>query len=487
MAKEIRFWQDKIFFEDGWFGYYDGNGNYSVISKECARKMVSDYNAYQASQDVERGGMETHRAFTGRGFELVDGRYVYACTEVDRMPDAPVREIGEILEIPKKVGNYPMNRIHQCAFQGETQIKKVILHEGIDHIGQKAFADCVNLWAVQGLSEKITVMADAFANTRLFSGEHAEYLKNVLLKVNTENQGRFVVKKGTTSIAEKAFMDCKQIKEIDLPESVEYIENFAFQDCEALEKIQMPRKLLRLGAGAFAGCKNLKSIIVPDGVPEIPRGTFYGCESLLEVQLPDTIVSIGFDAFRETALMKQFEEGTEEALYIDNWLIRYKADLAETLYIRKGTHGVADMNSFHKRYLKGVTFPEGLKYIGSEAFERTDLKSVKLPRTVELIKYSAFRGTKIKEITLPASMKRVDKWVFMDCEQLDRITVEGKDTQIVWPAVTGHHNGTPMIIESPLNSHAQAYCEKYGKKYNLVFEEKKPVVKNNIFTLRRKK
>lgn len=44
-----------------------------------------------------------------------------------------------------------------------------------------------------------------------------------------------------------------------------------------------------------------------------------------------------------------------------------------------------------------------------------------------------------------------------------------------------------MIIESPLNSHAQAYCEKYGKKYNLVFEEKKPVVKNNIFTLRRKK
>ena len=52
MAKEIRFWQDKIFFEDGWFGYYDGKGNYSVISKECACKMISDYNAYQASQDV---------------------------------------------------------------------------------------------------------------------------------------------------------------------------------------------------------------------------------------------------------------------------------------------------------------------------------------------------------------------------------------------------------------------------------------------------
>jgi hypothetical protein len=119
--------------------------------------------------------------------------------------------------------------------------------------------------------------------------------------------------------------------------------------------------------------------------------------------------------------MKQFDEGTEEALYVDKWLIRYKADFAETLYIKKNIVGVADMNSFHKRYLKGVAFTEGLKYIGSEAFERTDLKSVKLPGTVELLKYSAFRGTKIKEITLPASMKRVDKWVFMDCEQLDRL------------------------------------------------------------------
>ena len=270
-----------------------------------------------------------------------------------------------------------------------------------------------------------------------------------------------------------------------MPESVEYIENFAFQDCEALERVQMPKHLLRLGAGAFAGCKSLKSIVVPDGVPEIHRGTFYGCENLQEVHLPETIVSVGFDAFRETALMKQFEEGDEEALYVDNWLIRYKEDFAETLYIKKGTVGVADMNSFHKRYLKGVAFPEGLRYIGSEAFERTDIQSVKLPETLELLKRSAFRGTKIKEITLPASVKHVDQWVFMDCEALDRITVEGEKTQIVWPAITGQRNASPTIVEAPTGSSAQAYCEKYGKKYNLIFEEKKPVVKNNIFTLRR--
>ena len=70
---------------------------------------------------------------------------------------------------------------------------------------------------------------------------------------------------------------------------------------------------------------------------------------------------------------------------------------------------------------------------------------------------------------------------------MDRIVVEGEKTQIVRPAITGHRNKTTTIIEAPAGSPAHAYYEKYGEKYNLVFEEKKPVVKNNIFTLRRRK
>ena len=168
-------------------------------------------------------------------------------------------------------------------------------------------------------------------------------------------------------------------------------------------------------------------------------------------------------------------------------MITYKGDFSETLYIQKGTAGVADMNIVFNRYLTGVAIPEGLKYIGSGAFERTALKSVKLPTTLELLKCSAFRGTKIQEITLPESVKQVEKWVFMDCEALDKIVVEGKNTHIIWPAITGHRNGTPTIIEAPLGSKAQAYCEQYGTKYNLVFEQMKTGMKNNIFTLRRKK
>lgn len=180
-------------------------------------------------------------------------------------------------------------------------------------------------------------------------------------------------------------------------------------------------------------------------------------------------------------------ESVEYIENVDNWLVRYKDDFAENLYIKKGTIGVADMSNFRKPLLKGVAFPEGLKYIGYCAFQKADIKSVKLPKTLELIKRSAFRGTKMKEITLPASVKYLDEWVFMDCEALDKIIVEGEKTQIIWPAITGHGNGTPTIIEAPKESAAHTYCEKYKKKYNLVFEERKPVVKKNIFTLRRKK
>ncbi len=55
MITEIRFWKDKIIFRDGWYLYLNDSGDCSIISEAVAKKKVSDYNAYQASQDISRG------------------------------------------------------------------------------------------------------------------------------------------------------------------------------------------------------------------------------------------------------------------------------------------------------------------------------------------------------------------------------------------------------------------------------------------------
>ena len=54
----------------------------------------------------------------------------------------------------------------------------------------------------------------------------------------------------------------------------------------------------------------------------------------------------------------------------------------------------------------------------------------------------------------------------MDCKCLRQIIVTGKDTEVIWPAITGY--GDKTIVAYP-NSSAHEYCIKYGEKYSLHF------------------
>lgn len=93
-----------------------------------------------------------------------------------------------------------------------------------------------------------------------------------------------------------------------------------------------------------------------------------------------------------------------------------------------------------------------------------------MPEKLLYIGQSAFRGTKIKEILIPASVDSVEKWAFQSCEELEKITVTGSKTNIVWPAVSGRRDKEPIIISAPVHSPAAEYCEEYGAQYHLSFQ-----------------
>ena len=76
----------------------------------------------------------------------------------------------------------------------------------------------------------------------------------------------------------------------------------------------------------------------------------------------------------------------------------------------------------------------------------------------------------IKEILIPASVDIVEKWAFQLCEELEKITVTGSKTNIVWPAVSGRRDKEPIIISAPVHSPAAEYCEEYGAQYHLSFQ-----------------
>lgn len=61
-------------------------------------------------------------------------------------------------------------------------------------------------------------------------------------------------------VAKKTFLSAKTVKELKLPDTVRYIDDFAFAFCNNLEVIHIPQKVQALGIGIFKDCIKLKEI-----------------------------------------------------------------------------------------------------------------------------------------------------------------------------------------------------------------------------------
>ena len=59
------------------------------------------------------------------------------------------------------------------------------------------------------------------------------------------------------------------------------------------------RRVTSIGDKAFINCRSLKSIAIPDSVTSIGDSAFYRCSSLTSITLHDGVTSIGDNAFKE--------------------------------------------------------------------------------------------------------------------------------------------------------------------------------------------
>ena len=135
-----------------------------------------------------------------------------------------------------------------------SDVKKVVIEDGVTSIGIRAFNACRNL-------------------------------TNITIPDNV------------TSIGDFAFYYCENLTSVTIPNSVTSIGNSVFENCIALTNITISNNITIIKSSTFLNCSNLTSITIPDSVTSIGDFAFYKCSSLASITIPDSVTSIGDDAF----------------------------------------------------------------------------------------------------------------------------------------------------------------------------------------------
>ena len=108
-----------------------------------------------------------------------------------------------------------------------------------------------------------------------------------------------------TSIGECAFLSCKDLTSVTIPNSVTSIGESAFDGCSSLTSITIPNSVTSIGSQAFHR-SGLTSVIIPNSVTSIERSTFNHCSSLISITIPNSVTSFGLGAFCNCGGLKDF-------------------------------------------------------------------------------------------------------------------------------------------------------------------------------------
>lgn len=379
--------------------------------------------------------------------EAIEGLPV---VEVDVDSCAYLESVREVICSPQ------IERIGACAFRGCKNLERLVLPRNVDSFDPSWARGCKKLsdLVLPGMLER--VMPDIFNEGDLrvltlgvathnfipgvFSHGHLEEIRidedNPFLTTDglavyahagehirtlAVSCDSYAVPHGCKVVEKKAFANWSDLKEVDLPDTIETIEDYGYS-YSGIEAFIAPPNLESIGERAFFRCKDLKRVVLNEGLEVIGNDAFTG-SGIDGLEVPSTLVELGKDVAASTSVVfsgpdASFSIASGGVLKIDDQggLYRNMADgkhfvrlydkKAKRYEVEPGTVGIDPFAFARHACIEEVTLPEGLAKIGDEAFRDCfELAYADLPSTIEEIGKEAFLDTSLARVRIPASLE----------------------------------------------------------------------------------
>ena len=307
---------------------------------------------------------------------------------------------------------------------GYTSLKRVVLPDTLETIGNQAFDNCSGLTNINIPDSVTSIGSSAFYNC---SG-----LTNVTIPDSVTSIGNYAfydcsgltsvtIGNGVTSIGSAAFYKCSGLTNVTIPDSVNSIGNSTFYGCSGLTGVTIPNSVTSIGNQAFSGCSGLTSVTIGNGVTNIYYDAFKNCSGLTRVDISDLSAwcKIKFGNFSANPLYYA------KNLYLNNELVTDLVIPNDVTSI-----GTSVFSGYSK--LTSVIIPDIVTSIGSQAFyECSGLTSVTIGNGVTSIGNQAFYYCSgLTSVTIPDSVTSIGRSAFSICNGLTSVTIGNSVTTI---------------------------------------------------------
>lgn len=284
---------------------------------------------------------------------------------------------------------------------------------------------------------------------------YPETMEVPLTRTDLEDVKEIILPDTLERIDRYCFANSEALKTIVIPEGVEEIPEYAFCRCKNLESVSLPSTLRRIGENAFGFCEKLASVEFPEGLEEIGADAFLGCSALEKVEGLTDRVHLGLTVFAGTPLWEQLitkedeaylrsrpdDSDSDQMIQISAGKDKYRIpvdltedpkdeyDVAETKdgkyqYILFSDNACAIVGMKKDEKAKG-TLKIPAKLDGCPVIAVLDTagydyehNALEIPEGVRYLGMNAFSGYIIQKVKLPASLEQIDPEAFRYCYQL---------------------------------------------------------------------